>query len=245
MKANSKIGFGLDLAGYTSKKTSLAVIEPLGDHAKVTLLRGSPLSMERSTGDALQVVTRAEAEAIEQCLALGTLAVDVPIDLQGLPLPLEATQIWGLSKRAVDREFKALPPLADKIGASVARFAAISRNFDLDRFLGVSLFETYPAPFVRQFPDAKDYKLSDRAKEDQKARSCLALCRRLNLNIDIFNDDDLDAIICALAAVVDDSNLFGIQSAVSPKGYRVLQSNPFCSVEVVTMEFRDWVGAVS
>ena len=44
------IGFGIDLAGYTTGKTSLAVIEIKGRRAKATLLRGSALSVKRESG---------------------------------------------------------------------------------------------------------------------------------------------------------------------------------------------------
>jgi len=41
------IGFGIDLAGYTTGKTSLAVIEITGRRAEATLLRGSALLLKR------------------------------------------------------------------------------------------------------------------------------------------------------------------------------------------------------
>ena len=44
------IGFGIDLAGYTTGSTSLAAIEIEDQTASVTLLRGSALSSRHDSG---------------------------------------------------------------------------------------------------------------------------------------------------------------------------------------------------
>ena len=50
------------------------------------------------------------------------MLVDTPVDLQGLPNPTNVYFAWELVKRPVDYAFDALAPLANLIGAPVARF---------------------------------------------------------------------------------------------------------------------------
>src|SRR5579871_1354207 len=126
------IGFGLDLAGYTTGKTALAVIEIEGRRARATLLRGSPLSAKRASDDDLKQILKAEVAALNRCLKIGPLAVDIPIDLQHLGNPDRAEYIWQLTRRPIDRAVGAMPALADRIGAPVARFAAIMHEANLE-----------------------------------------------------------------------------------------------------------------
>ena len=175
------IGFGLDLAGYTTKKTSLAAIEVIKRSAHVTLLRHSAFAQVRATTLSVESVVREESSDVERCLNLGPLAVDIPIDLQGLPYPPTAKQIWELTKRPIDRKLRAMPPFADRIGAPVVRFAAVMRSAKLEERLGKSLFETYPTAIWQQLGIvAGEYKSRQREKaktREEAARCCAKLSR--------------------------------------------------------------------
>jgi len=143
------IGFGIDLAGYTTGKTSLAVIEITGRRAEATLLRGSALLLKRESSDAVKEILRQEAAVLRRCLAIGPVAVDIPIDLQDLTNADRAEYIWQLTRRPIDWAMRAMPPLADRIGAPTKRFAAIMREGKFADLLGERLFEAYPDGTLR------------------------------------------------------------------------------------------------
>lgn len=138
------IGFGLDLAGYTTNKTSLAAIEFREKVANVTLLRHSSFAQERATTSSVELVVREEASDLQRCMKAGPVAVDIPIDLQGLPYPPKPREIWELTRRPIDKELRPMPPFAERIGAPVVRFAAMVRGARAANAVGKSIFETYP-----------------------------------------------------------------------------------------------------
>jgi hypothetical protein len=88
------IGFGIDLAGYTTGNTALAAIEIEDQTATAILLRGSALSTKRDSGASLQEILKQEVAVIHSCLAIGPVAVDIPIDLQDLPKQNHAAYVW-------------------------------------------------------------------------------------------------------------------------------------------------------
>lgn len=177
------IGFGIDLAGYTTGGTSLAAIETEGQAARVTLLRGSALSLKRDSADVLSEVLTQEASVMRRCLTLGPVAVDIPVDLQGLPNVDRAEFIWQLTRRPIDRAERGMAPFADRIGAPVARFRAIMQHAKLDDALRRNLFETYPTAIWRKL-EINPGVYKSRRKEQAKARTeaCTALCKTLGLN---------------------------------------------------------------
>jgi hypothetical protein len=236
------VGFGLDLAGYTTGKTSLAVVEIEDRQAKATLLRGSALTLKRGSDDRLKEVLRDEAAALRRCFNVGPLAVDIPIDLQDLQNPDQAEYIWQLTRRPIDRAIGAMPPLADRIGAPVARFAAIMREGDFASLLGTKLFEAYPAGTL------KVLKLkSQRSKDQSGAEALIALCRTLKIKPYVETADDIDAIICAITAAVPghavhDAIALGL-SGTMPKGFRIPKSLSFDQIATSTAPFLSWIAA--
>jgi hypothetical protein len=234
------IGFGLDLAGYTTGKTTLAVVEIEGQSAKATLLRDSALSEKRSGGDALKEVLREEVGVLRRCLNIGPLAADIPIDLQDLRTPTDAEYIWQLTRRPVDRAIGAMPPLADRIGAPVARFAAIMREGDFDALLGEKLFEAYPAGTLKMLKiEAGHYK------GEAGADALVRLCKTLRIKPHVESDDDIDAIICAIAAAVPasavhDADALGLSGAM-PTGFRIPKSLSFEQVLTSVAPFESWM----
>src|SRR4051794_24672688 len=124
------LGFGIDLAGYTTGKTAVAAVEIEGQSIEATLLRGSALSKKRASKASLDQVLNEEVADLRRCFAIGPVAVDIPIDLQGLPSPPNPEYIWHLTLRPIDKAVKAMPAFADRIGSPVARFAAIMRAGD-------------------------------------------------------------------------------------------------------------------
>ena len=236
------IGFGIDLAGYTTGKTSLAVIEIEGLAAKATLLRGSALSAKRKSGDALREVLSQEVAVLRRCLAVGPVAVDVPIDPQGLPNADRAEYIWQLTRRPIDQAMNAMPPFADRIGAPVARFAAIMREGGFAGLLGEKLFEAYPAGTLKMRKiEARRYKGAKGLK------ALISLCTTLKIEPRVENDDDIDAIICAITAAVPgdavyDAAALKVQGPM-PKGFRIPKSISFTRIGIEVAQFDVWMAA--
>jgi hypothetical protein len=245
------IGFGLDLAGYTTNKTSLAAIERSGSIGVVTLLKSSPFSTKREMVSSIDEVLPQEAEALRRCLKVGPVAVDIPIDLQELPFPKHPKQLWELTKRPVDKELRAMSPLADRIGAPVARFSMIMRQAGLFDALGLRIFETYPAGILRRLGFAAGpYKSQKKEELEKKKIACAALCEFLTIRDPIWNDDDLDAVICAITAVAGTENLVGsneyeIAANRLPRGFRLLKKSPFSEIRVKREAFESWMSGLA
>jgi hypothetical protein len=188
---------------------------------------------------------KAEAHALKQCLDLGPVAVDIPIDLQNLLAPAAAEVIWELTHRPVDKKLRAMAPLADRIGAPVARFSAIMRDGGFSDRLGKDLFEAYPAENLRRLGFSGNYKAKSPEKLSEKHAECERLCRYLAIDREWHNDDDLDAIICAITAVASkdalaSANELGLDLDRLPKGFRILKRNPFNSIALTEQDFSTW-----
>jgi Protein of unknown function (DUF429) len=236
------IGFGIDLAGYTTGKTSLAVVEIDGKRAIATLLRGSALSAKRASSSPLKEILTQEAAVVWRCLTIGPVAVDIPIDLQDLAGPDHAEFVWQLTRRPIDRAVGAMPPLADRIGAPVARFAAIMREGNFAGLLGERLFEAYPAGTLKMLKiEASGYKNEDGVE------ALNSLCKTLKIEPAVDRDDDIDAIICAITAAapadaIHDATALKVEGSM-PKGFRITKSLSFDRIEVRVASFDAWMAA--
>jgi len=216
------IGFGLDLAGYTTNKTCLSAVEVEAKTAHATLLSGTVFSLPHKSSSRLGPILAEEVKIINDCAKRGYVAVDVPIDLQGLTGSELPEQIWALTCRSVDKELRALRPLADRLGSAVARFRAIRATDGFEAILGKNLFETYPAASLRASGcSTENYKQDTEAGE----QASYAICHRFNFDVLDLTDDEIDSIVCALAAIepADESPLPRNQM---PKGYVLLKSPP-------------------
>lgn len=236
------IGFGLDLAGYTTGKTALAVVEIEGREARATLLRGSALSAKRASDDRLKPVLKEEASALNRCLRVGPVAVDIPIDLQDLGSSDRAEYVWQLTRRPIDRAVGAMPALADRIGAPVARFAAIMREGNFAGLLGERLFEAYPAGTLKLLKIG-----AGRYKGKKGVDALNSLCRTLKIEPYVESDDDIDAIICAITAAAPVDALaaeYGLRvQGAMPKGFRIPKSLSFDLIATSAAQFENWMAA--
>ena len=238
------IGFGIDLAGYVTGKTSLAFTEIEGRFAKATLLRGSALSRKRKSSDSLAEALANEVAVLGHCLGIASVAVDVPIDLQGLPNAQNPQAIWPLTRRPIDYALNAMPPLADRIGAPVARFAAIMRYGNFYPLLGIRLFEAYPAITLKQ---CKFSKFERVYKGKAHADGLVSLCKALKVKPHVRNDDDIDAVICAIAAATPNPGIchasdLKVQCEM-PKGFRVPKNLAFEKIEITESDYSAWIQA--
>jgi hypothetical protein len=244
-----RIGFGLDLAGFSNHHgTVLARIRAEEREAEVNLLTQSPFG-ERLNGNFAERLKN-ETIALKRLVEIGPIAVDVPIDLQGLPVH-EVNEPWELTKRPVDEAFDGLAPLASWLGACVARFAAIMPKEFRQTELGIRIFETYPAASLQQLfgkndPDVNQYKLADKRKAQIAADARLRLCQRLRIEGDdpVLSHDELDAVLCAIAAAGTPNQLLAEKefclggSKELPIGYRVLnKSIPFERIRLSRKSF--------
>jgi len=200
--------FGIDMGGYSGGNTVVAVgTRERNGVAHVRVFKRQTLATKLAGKDLIQNQIDAEAAAIENYLKFGPVFVDVPIDLQALPAPKNAQYLWQLTKRPVDYAFDGLPPLADRIGATTARFRALANRLDSAEFV----FETYPAASL---------KISDLSSTGYKRQSCVvgdsgiwhggqkiaSLANALELRGETgteIDDHIIDAAICALCGLVE------------------------------------------
>jgi hypothetical protein len=234
------IGFGLDLSGYTTNGSSLVAVVSNGVLAKAVVLRNSAFAGGRSLTNRVLETTEAEAVDLKKCLDIGPVAVDVPIDLQNLPFSGEAEFLWELTRRPIDKALNAMPPFADRIGAPVARFSAILRRGNLRSRLGKNLFETYPSENFRRLGQGNDGERVSRhvAREE--------FCRKYTLDVSANSPDDLDALVCGIAAVAPEGDLlsskeFHLDRGEIPTGFRILRRNPFERILLKQQDFSTWM----
>ena len=194
-----------------------------------------------------------QRQLVQRCLEVGRLAVDIPIDLQGLPFASAVEAPWQLTLRPVDRATKALPALASFLGAPVARFWHLLP--DAQEVLGDRLFETYPAATFTFLPATKKLgKSGDRihykgTKKQKDGTDPAEIRRQLLSTLRIapqveadLGDDRIDAAVCAVTACFEqgwlqgqqlkerlmESNAWpgGQEALALPKGYLLLDSFP-------------------
>ena len=249
-----KVGFGLDLGGFSKKGTVLAALEIGGSKATVFILSGSPFA-EKIRGEALLAARiEKESRALKELLNRGPLAVDVPIYLQNLEGAASNARVWELTFRPVDKAFSGLPPLASWLGACVARFKALRNCLHCFSECKFPVFETYPAASLELVGlPCEKYK---KGKESDGVRG--EIQKGLGLQGDILAHDDLDAAICALTAIASDENISeghalkkimlersGEQPAPDhsvPSGYRLLsRKRPYGKVEVRHCDYNKWL----
>lgn len=215
-----QISFGLDLAGYSSGGSALAKAETDDPEGiiDITLFQRSAFAACVTGKMLLSEVNKAELEELRFILNHGILVVDVCIDLQGLPNSPNPERIWQLTRRPVDRAFDALPPLADKIGAYVARMQRLMAGLGKEDLLGKRLFETYPAASLTMLQlENKKYKGIAKSQEGtwvgipSKDKVGCARNNRLASHLNwlawsaeegfTITHDDFDASLCALAGI--------------------------------------------
>jgi hypothetical protein len=210
-----KTSFGLDLAGYSTGKSGFARAEYDDESIEITVFENHVFSKKYPAKRVLSEILSQEIEVIKACCRESSLYVDVPIHLQNLPYIKNAVYPWQLSKRPVDYVFSALPPFADRIGAPVVRFSNINSaiNEDIGNQCGIRIFETYPAASLKQLGIANSkYKNSIISFEDDKwqgGAELASIAHGLGFVSEEdtpFNDDDIDASICALTGVL--SNIY-------------------------------------
>jgi Protein of unknown function (DUF429) len=227
-------------------------IEAEESKANAVLLTDSPFSRRLGDGDFADRL-RNETITLKGLIEIGPIAVDVPIDLQRLPLQ-HVVQPWELTKRPVDEVFDGLPPLASWLGACVARFSAILPSDLRQKELGTRIFETYPGASLRRLfgrndSDVMQYKLADRKKAHVAAAARQRLCQRLKIECKEpgLNHDELDSVICALTAVATADQLLKekefelSEGRTVPTGYRILnKAAPFERISICSKPFEAW-----
>ena len=199
--------FGLDLAGYTAGGSALAEVLHADGHGEyqARVYRQHPFATTAQGRDHLTSVVEDERDALARLLRLGRVLVDIPIDLQGLPSPPKPVFVWQLTARAVDFAYGGLRPLADRIGAPVARFLNLLAGLDRDDHLR----ETYPAGSFSCMEQSWKYKRQTIEWDGDRwvGGSLAEIARSLRLvaaaPIELtLTDDDVDALVCALTGAV-------------------------------------------
>jgi hypothetical protein len=221
-KTEQPKAFGLDLAGYSTGSSALAMATTTDGGLTVAILGGRVFLQEIHGMQNLQAVCNAEGGYLHELLEEGPLFVDVPIDLQELLAPQNPTYVWQLTRRPVDQAFGGLRPLADKIGACVARMQNLWHRLGNQGGdpLGRRLFETYPAGSLKNDEKVHEkYKGKARYTQEKNGRwqpsredNCQdgILARLLNdlgwtatQNGFVLTHDEFDAALCALTGVCD------------------------------------------
>jgi hypothetical protein len=203
-----KIGFGIDLAAYGNKVgTILAAARLKDDCTDVAIITDS--SFTKSLSGASDLLPQLEEERAEltRLTDLGSVAIDVPIDLQGLPSPDNISRVWELTRRPIDRAFGGLAPLADKLGYCVARFQKLIALCPQCK-IGETIFETYPAASLAicHLPDRRYKKGEESTRLRQKIIEGLGISGPFSEPP--LTHDELDAVICAVTSIVEGDCLF-------------------------------------
>lgn len=252
--ARPRAAFGLDLSGYAGGNSAFvrAVSETDGI-IDVTIYRGHVFGIKLRGDRPARPVVEKEVEVLRACCRAASLYVDIPIDLQGLPCPGGEVFIWQLVKRPVDQAFDALPPLAERIGAPVARYKNLHRFLgDVDVQLGMNIFETYPAASLDLMNLPREKYKGQRAifsssgwyvpnEPDAPLGSIATGLRLVAEENETLDDHELDATICSITGVVGEEHVLSgkrLENEIarrvadtpvpvsSPRGYALLNSLP-------------------
>ena len=204
------LAYGLDLAGYSTGKTGAAFARRIhNDLVEVTIIKDHVFGQKLRTDAPLAEITQQQRSVLTAWADGGVILVDIPVELGGLPFPRNPQYIWELTLRPVDFAFNAMPSFADRIGAPVARFQHLLAGLPRE-WIGSTLFETYPAASLRLLG------LHDVPYKGQSAEffdgawggvSLAEILNRMGVTAEEgtkVNDDEFDAMICALAGVASD-----------------------------------------
>lgn len=210
----TSLAYGVDLAGYSSKgKSQVAKVVRVEDevscHLEAEIIPTALLEEHKGYEPLAKVVEKDVRVFSNLVFNCGICAVDVPIDLQGLNEfgGQNKKYVWEATKRPIDYILGALPPLADRIGAVVARMQLIMKYFPNE--LGRSIFETYPAGTLavlgikQQYKGGAAYWKDDRwVPSSDKSQGLSNLLHELNIigleEGQVITDDQFDAIISAV-----------------------------------------------
>jgi len=227
-----KTAYGFDIAGYAGGNSGFARAD-LGDEGaiQITVYEGHVFGWRLRGAEPLGAVAEAEQRVLRACAMIGDVLVDTPVDLQGLPDPRNAYFTWELVKRPVDYAFDALAPLANLIGAPVARFQNMLSTLRAEE-AGEGfdhVFETYPAKTLKLLGLwSSGYGNQPMRFTHGRWEGGPLACIANNLGVvgeegDTVNGDEFDAAICALTGVVDESRLLRGQE-LSDLVHRTIQS---------------------
>lgn len=208
--------YGIDLSGFSqAKKTSVVRATRLPSGVIQACVVDSAWRQTRAGHQPLATWCAMVRREMARWVADGAskIVVDVPIDLQelldsyGQP-PVGTPFPWMLTRRPVDRALSALPPLADKIGATVTRWRTA---WDPERLvLGETLEETYPAgslkwlglPSTGYKGQVAAYDPEDGAWSGHEQLSDLFSSLGVHApRFTVFSDDDFDGLMCALCGL--------------------------------------------
>lgn len=217
---------GIDLAGYSSGRSSIAVLQQLEDGVAVDWLKNSPFQKKYSGSDRLANVLQEEREFLTDLMKRhSVLVLDAPLDLTWFQTDRKldpANRLWALQYRPFDYLFGAMPPLASRLGALAARADGLIQSAGLE--LGETVFESYPAGSLALLIEkiAIPYKgcVAEFRKgtwtapgAPPKSQEGIGLPWLLNHLTEHFglswdfpdrfhlSDDDLDALICGLVGL--------------------------------------------
>lgn len=203
--------YGLDLAGFAGSRSRLARASHGGDGQIEVRIYRTHLGAPRKVKEAAQVKA-AWTPILEECRSRGRLIVDVPIDLQGLPVQ-GPEFLWQLTHRPIDYAFSALPPMASWIGYLFFSFQFLVGSDPPD--LGTGLFETYPAASLEIMREGLGKRDQYKGQEatffkdgwgPNPKEGLAGILNRLDIRASLeakLNDDDVDALLCAVTGMND------------------------------------------
>ncbi len=258
-----RTAFGLDIAGYAGGNSGFARADLTDDGIiTVTIYEGHVFGKKLKGTEPLGSVVEAERDLVEACRSVGAFFVDTPVDLQGLPNPPHAFFTWELVKRPVDYAFDALAPLANLIGAPVARFQNVLSTLLEDGHDGDhGVFETYPAATLKLLDlwtsgyGREPVRFDDGRWEGGPMADIASSLGIVAEEGETMSGDEFDAAICAITGVVDREKLLEgselseevfekIQAKVGarhqdriptavPDNYMLMSSDPEVKIHVV------------
>ncbi len=259
-----KTAFGLDPSGYSGSNSGFTRADLGSDGLlQVTVYENHVFRRTLRSSDPLEKHVESEKKVLKCCLGAGSVLVDIPIDLQGLPCPADAYFTWVLVKRPVDYAFDALAPLANLIGSPVARFQHMLRALREeapDENLH-EVLETYPAATLELLGlwctgYGKQQARFTRGRWEGGPMARIANTLRMVADEgETLTGDEFDAAICAITGLVaPDKRLAGDEladkvrekikarvaiqhheriSAIVPDNYVLMRSTPDTEIRIV------------
>lgn len=206
-----RTAFGLDIAGYAGGNSGFARADLSGAGTiTVTIYEGHAFGRKLKGPEPLGDVVEAERDLVRACRLVGAFVVDTPVYLQGLPSPPDAFFTWELVKRPVDYAFDALAPLANLIGAPVARFQSVLSVLPEDEHDGDhGVFETYPAATLKLLGmwssgyGKRSVRFLNGRWEGGPTADIASRLQIVAEEGEKMNGDEFDAAICAITGVID------------------------------------------
>lgn len=225
---NTKKILGIDLSSYQTKRTAVVTLKVSDGEATFEIIKDHPFNDFEPNRELIFSQIEREIFFLYNMNQMQQhhIVIDAPIDLSQLPLGIlvddyslvsgyrlvqEIDDVWRLRMRPIDKVFNGLPPLFSPLGIVTQRARlALSKSY---------ASETYPK-ISRRLVGYDQWESSNHLKNFET----FLAAREVSLvaHTDLINDDEFDAIWCALAGMSTSDVVTDHQQALGNKTYATI-----------------------